>query len=211
MLPAGATAWRHRLPAALTAAWQQAPPGTPRTREARDKAPLWRALMRTGETMGRSSTSAQPREIGSRHERPSRPAKSPPSPQLRRACGRPARRPQSHGLLPRRHGTGVMDAEVVIEPDPVRKSEPVTITISTLEGESQDWSMRIVAAHDPTAVMRAPRGLDAYGAPRAGDPDVYDCKIRTIGFEPGEYLVDLAPKGKFDSQGMVSKKFTVEP
>ncbi|MDD9809216.1 MAG: hypothetical protein OXU25_05215 [Thaumarchaeota archaeon] len=102
-----------------------------------------------------------------------------------------------------------MDAEMA-EPDPARKSEPVTITTGILEGESQDWGMRTVAAHDHTAVMRAPRGLDAYGVPRAGEPDVHDCKVRTIGFGPGEYLVGLALKGKFDSQGMVGKKFVVE-
>jgi len=60
-------------------------------------------------------------------------------------------------------------------------------------------------------VMLAPRGLDAYGSPREGESGAYDCRIQIIGFEPGEYLVDLSRNGEFDSPGMASKRFTVEP
>lgn len=100
---------------------------------------------------------------------------------------------------------------MAIDPDPVSENEVVTIAVEMPGGDPQDWEMRIVAAHDPAAIKRAPRGLDAYGSPVEGRPGAYECKISTIGFEPGEYLVDMAPGGRFDEPGMASKKFTVRP
>jgi len=58
-------------------------------------------------------------------------------------------------------------------------------------------------------VKREARGLDAYGDPKHAEPSAYERKISTIGFEPGEYLVDVSPMGAFEPANTASKKFTV--
>jgi len=103
-----------------------------------------------------------------------------------------------------------LSAKIAIRPDPVEKGNTIAVAVDMLGGEPSSWQMRIVSAQD-SAVMRAPRGLDTYGAPREGAAGAYDCEFAIIGFEPGEYLVEVAPKGKFDAPDMASKKFTVRP
>lgn len=104
-----------------------------------------------------------------------------------------------------------MDVKISIEPDPVRRNEVVTITVSTPGGgDPSGLLMRIVSAQG-SLTMRAPRKLDAYGAPKPGEPGAYECKIHTIKFESGEYLVDVVPGSTFSSSDVVSKKFTVVP
>lgn len=104
----------------------------------------------------------------------------------------------------------VKGAKIGIDPDPVIQNGTLTVTVSVPGGDPSDWHMRIVAARG-SPVMLAPRGLGAYGSPREGESGAYDCRIQITGFEPGEYLVDLSHNGAFDSPGMASKKFTVEP
>jgi len=104
----------------------------------------------------------------------------------------------------------VKGAKIGIDPDPVIQNGTLTVTVSVPDGDPSDWHMRIVAARGHP-VMLAPRGLDAYGSPKEGEGGSYDCRVQIIGFEPGEYLVDLSHNGEFGSQGMASKKFTVEP
>lgn len=105
-----------------------------------------------------------------------------------------------------------MGAKIAIEPDPVEQGNTIMVTVGIPGGgDLSSWHMRIVSAQDPAAIKLAPRGLDAYGAPRDGAADAYDCKIAIIEFKPGEYIVDLAPGGRFDTPDMVSKKFTVRP
>lgn len=100
--------------------------------------------------------------------------------------------------------------KISVEPNPVEQNEAVTITVSVPGGGSTGWFMRIVAAHDSAVVKCEARGLGAYGNPRPGDPNTHDCKIQTIGFEPGEYLVDVSPMTSFELPDTASKKFTVE-
>lgn len=103
-----------------------------------------------------------------------------------------------------------MSVKIAIDPDPVGEGNNMTVTVGITGGEPAGWQMRIVSAQD-SSVVRTPRSLDAYGSPREGATGVYDCEIATIGFKPGEYMVDLAPGGKFDTPEMASKKFTVRP
>jgi len=99
---------------------------------------------------------------------------------------------------------------ISISPDPVKQNEIVTVTVSMPGGsDPSGWLMRMVAAEGATKLP--PRRLDAYGVPRQGNTDTYDCKVRTIKFEPGEYIVDLSPKASFDPLEAVSKKFAVVP
>ncbi|MDD9808249.1 MAG: hypothetical protein OXU37_04765 [Thaumarchaeota archaeon] len=100
--------------------------------------------------------------------------------------------------------------EISVEPNPVRQNEAVTITVSTHDGgDPTGWLLRLVAAEGP--IKLPPRRLDAYGDPRQGKADTYDCKVSTVTFEPGDYLVDLSPKGSFDPLEIASKRFTVVP
>lgn len=104
-----------------------------------------------------------------------------------------------------------MGAEISIELDPVEQGNTITVAVAiTGGGKPPGWHMHIVSAQD-SSMVRTPRGLDAYGSPREGVAGAYDCEIAIIGFEPGEYMVDLAPGGKFDTPEMASKKFTVRP
>lgn len=99
---------------------------------------------------------------------------------------------------------------ISISPDPVKQNEVVTVTVSMPDGsDPSGWLMRMVAAEGATKLP--PRRLDAYGDPRQENSGMHDCKVRTIGFEPGEYLVDLSPTGSFDPLETVSKKFAVVP
>lgn len=123
-------------------------------------------------------------------------------------CGQAAAARQFINLArkPRR----VKGVKIGVDPDPVIRSGTLTVTVSVPDGDPSVWFMRIVAVRG-SPIRLAPRGLDTYGSPREGEHGTYDCRIQTAGFEPGEYLVDLAHNGAFDSPGMVSKKFAVEP
>lgn len=92
----------------------------------------------------------------------------------------------------------------------MRQNEAITVTVSMPDGSDlSGWFMRMVDGQGNTKMP--PRRLDAYGAPRQGAPGTHDCTVSTIGFEPGEHLVDLSTKASFDLPDIVSKKFTVVP
>lgn len=100
--------------------------------------------------------------------------------------------------------------KISIDPDPVAANNDVTVAVSAPGGcDPLDLLMRIVSARDSDIIKIGPRGLDAYGTPRQGEPGTYDCRIRTTGFDPGEYVVDVSPMGSFEPSDTASKKFTV--
>lgn len=100
--------------------------------------------------------------------------------------------------------------KIDIDPNPVIQNDFLTVTVSVPDGgDPSGWFMRIVAVSgSPTKL--APRGLDVYGSPKSGKRGVHDCRAQTVGFEPGDYLVDVAREGGFDAPGMASRRFTVE-
>lgn len=96
-----------------------------------------------------------------------------------------------------------------IDPGTVGRGGAITVTVASFRDfDLLAWFLRVAAARDNSVVMH-PRVLEAHATPSDEIPGGHDCEIKTIGFEPGEYYVDLSYMGTFDLQDTISKKFTV--
>jgi len=103
----------------------------------------------------------------------------------------------------------VKGVKISIDPDPVKRNGVVTVTVYLPDGgEPSGWFMRIVSAQDSSTAREA-RVLEAYVTRSA--QGAHECEIRTMGLEPGEYLVDISPMASFEPQDTASKKFSVVP
>lgn len=108
-------------------------------------------------------------------------------------------------LIPPR---AVQDVQVTVVPSTVRQGDEITVAVSSRE-PIDDWLLRICESGGE--VRSRPTRLSVYGAPASdGDSATLECKIRTIGYEPGEYMVDVSPDDEFALERTKTRRLVVE-
>lgn len=97
---------------------------------------------------------------------------------------------------------------MTVAPSTVRQGDEITVAVSS-GGPMGGWLLRVCESGG--RIRSRPTRLAVYGAPAPdGDTVTLECKIRTLGYEPGEYMVDVSPDGEFALGRTVTRRLVVE-
>jgi len=97
---------------------------------------------------------------------------------------------------------------VTVAPSTVKQGGEITVAVSARVPVG-DWFLRICESSG--GIRSRPTRLSVYGAPVPdGDAATLECKIRTIGYEPGEYMVDVSPDDGFVPERTKTRRLLVE-
>jgi len=102
----------------------------------------------------------------------------------------------------------VKDVQVTVTPTAVRQGGEITVAVSAREPVG-DWFLRVCESSG--GIRSRPTRLNVYGAPTSdGDVTTLECKIRTVGYAPGEYMVDVSPDDGFALERTKTRRVVVE-
>lgn len=102
----------------------------------------------------------------------------------------------------------MQDVRVTVAPSTARQGDEVTVAVSSGE-PAGDWLLRVCESGG--GVRMRPVRLDSCGEPAAGGGTAtLECRIRTAGYGPGEYMVDVSPDEEFAPGRTVTRRLVVE-
>jgi len=97
---------------------------------------------------------------------------------------------------------------LAVAPSTVKRGDEITVTVSSGEPMG-DWLLRICESSGE--IRSRPTRLSVYGDPVPDkDSATLECRIRTIGYKPGEYMVDVSPDEEFALGRTKTQRLVVE-
>lgn len=99
--------------------------------------------------------------------------------------------------------------KVDVEPERVTQGMPALVIVTGLGGHNPQCLLMQVVAGKDEAVMLPLRRLGTYASPGEGGPDTYEAVIGTVGYEPGDYIVDVSGSEPLRARDAASARFTV--